>query len=758
MSDPTLRVRGARVHNLRDLDLELPLGGLTALVGPSGSGKSSLARDVLARLSERTLALARRRGARERTPPVAVDLVEGLPLVIYLGPDRPPPGERLGDLLDLLAPLAALAIREGETRCPSCGAVLPSLDPARAAARALHGPEGLALLVLAPLRRQSLGSLPALLAELSGQGFARVRLDGEVLPIDEVPPQDGRKPHDLDLVIDRLRTGPGRAQRLEEAIGLALVAGQGRALLERAGAGEASLVLPLGEAPWCPAHPELQFSPPRVERLAGADPNEGAALRWPGVAPTWPALLELPVERLAERLQTRAAADGAVTPEPLRRRLEALLSLGLGGLELGRPTRALSRGEYDRARIAWASTLDLPDALYIFDDLLAHLGPADRPPVRARLRALADAGRRLWVLDHDALLARQADTALVFGPGSGTHGGRLLWQGRGAALPPTALPPLPDPPTPPHPPSTSGPRLTGEALLPWGPAAIPLVPGTFLLLHGPSGAGKSRLIEELLRPALAAHRDGQPLPTGLRVEGVGPGTPLLVLDEAGRASPPWAMTASTLGLWPHLRALLLATREARMAGVEEAALRLDRPGGRCARCEGSGLASPTDPDAEREDRPCPDCDGSRFTPPIARLRLKGHDLRGLWRVSLAEAAPLFQALPRLGEPLRAAVDLGLGHLPLGQPSASLSSGERQRLRLARELVRVGRARLRENAPIAVLDAPTAGLHPTQAEQVARALVDLARQGAVVVAASHDPALLRAADAALPLGRAEAQPA
>lgn len=764
---PYLRIRGARTHNLQGVDLDLPLRGLTAFIGPSGSGKSSLARDTIHAASRRSIAavIGEARAEEQAARALAgaqVDLIEGLPLCLYLGPE-PVRGEIcLADLLDLAAPLAALGLALVTVHCPECGRPLPVHSPTRIVEALCSLPPESKLVLMAPLARKRSQGLAGVLAEVVRQGFSRVRLDGSTHALEDLPQIDARLPHDLDLVVDRMRPGPEQRERLEEAVSTALAAGGGTLLAEQTDPSGEVVERSWSDRPWCPQHPSI---PQRRLRASDLLPSAGArsqaTLFWSHPELSWVRLLGSPLRDVVEQVE-RASPPGRLAGAQalLLRRAALAIELGLGDLPLHRLARDLSSGELARARLARSGALELPGSLLVLDDVLAHLDPVSAQRVRGCLERWAEQGRAVLVLDHDPVLARQSSRLFAFGPGSGRGGGALVWEGRGADLPAGLLDPVPDAAALPSPPEL-GLRLSGPALQALGLDPLFLPPGRLGVLRGPSGAGKSRLLHQLLAPALRARLSGDGLlPPGLlSLDGLTGEEQLLQVEAGNATTNPHAIVATSLGAWSPLRELLAATRQARMAGLDASSFRLDRAGGRCPECEGSGLVQGGRQErldaeglAEGTDEACPACDGRRFTPELLRVRIKGGSLPELLDFDLQSCAALFSAHRVLGPILAAAESVGLGHLPLGQSSRSLSGGERQRLRLARELARGGANRSQALlGRVFLLDAPTAGLHPIEATRVAKVLQQMAQRGATVLASTHDPTLMSLADYALDIG-------
>ena len=791
MSDPSpplLRIRGARTHNLRGVDLDLPLRGLTVLVGRSGSGKTSLAIDTIHAASRARLRAALGSEPHADAQPVA-SLLSGLPVTLAVTDQAPlRHSTRLMDVADLALPLGTLGAGLGTVCCPVCDRPLPVRGLDAAAAELLGEPPGSRATLLAPVARGRTGSLAELVSEIARQGFSRVEVDGVAHRVEELPPVDARLPHDLDVVVDRLRLGPDRAERLEEALATALAAGQGRVLARVEGPGHQPMLRFWSERPWCPDHP-ADLEAPRANWLAGGGQGrcrscqgngrsqdiscldcagtglrvEVRTLRLGSLADRWPALLARPLHELASALRT-LAADGAMhqVRVDLLRRLDVLLELGLGSLPGTRTDGQLSSGELRLARLARALAVEVPGLMLILDEPTAGLDEDRAGRLLACLTRVAATGRPVLAVDHRRSLVDSADHVVAFGPEAGHRGGQVTWQGPGAQLPHALLPP---PPTPPVRHRTEGPAIVlagarGEGLGSLD-ARFPL--GALTAVRGPTGSGKSALVTGTLVPVVQAALGlvgSPPLPYDA-VYGLDQVTQLLTFDRSPLGRNSNAIVATTLSAWAPLRDLLSATRQARILGIDAARFRLDRPGGRCEACQGSGLEPApqglvfsANDDAEAE--ACTTCGGQRFQRDVLRVRLKGRSVAELLALDLDEAAALFAAHRRLGPPLLAARLVGLGYLPLGQSSCSLSAGEAQRLRLVRELARLGGfgpggEPRRQTGRMVVLDGPTVGLHPQDIAGLLELLRRLAEGGATVVVAGEEPRLVEAADHVIEVG-------
>ncbi len=789
----SIRVRGAREHNLQGVDLDLPREALVVLCGPSGSGKSSLAFDTLhaegrRRLVEALDARSRLALGAFRRP--RVDAIHGLTPTIGIAARRGSGSRRstVGTLTEAHHFLRVLFARAGVQHCTGCGRPVRRWSPPVVVARLLDLPEGTRLTLLAPVARGRPGSPRPLLDEIRRQGFARVRVDGETRRLDEPVVVDARIPHDIDVVIDRVRVREGVRGRLADAVETALRAGGGTVLVEAVPPGEAARTLGFSDRLRC-LDCGLDFPPLTPARFsfnspAGMCPTcEGLGVAGAGGRPCPSCrggrlradaasvrvgdldivgLSALPAAEARLRLRELAAVlageQAAVAAEPLAevdRRLGFLEAVDLGWMPLDRPADTLSAGEARRVRLAAQLGGELSGVTYILDEPTAGLHPRDGGRVLDALRRLRDLGNTVIVVEHDPAVIDAADRVVEFGPGAGRHGGRVVFAGA-----PAAMREAPE--------SATGPWLSGRRRLAEGPrrpppdrwlrvlgaaehnlrgvdVAIPL--GRLVAVTGVSGAGKSTLVRDVLSPALhrRLHRARRPAGRHAGIEGLDGLARVVDLDPTGARSPR-ANPATASGAFTAIRELFAKTREARLRGWGPGRFSFNRPGGRCEACRGEGVRRVEMELMPDVFVPCEVCGGSRYDPETLAVRYKGRTIADVLALSVEEAAALFARHPRPGRVLRTLVEVGLGYLALGQPGPTLSAGEVQRVRLARELARGG-----AGDTIYLLDEPTAGLHFVDVERLLAALRRLVDAGNTVVAVEHHLGFIAAADHVVDLG-------
>jgi len=777
-------VINARENNLRGVDLELPTGALIVFTGVSGSGKSSLAFDTLHAEGRRRLvdALASsQRALLNAGSRPAVDAISGLPPTLAVAQRGGAAAGRrttVGTLTDVTPLLRILFARCGVQHCPTCDRIVTPRPPEAIVAAISASPAGKHLTLLAPRVRGEAGSHRSLLKGMQEAGFVRARVDGALVRLEDLPPLDARVPHDIDVVVDRIRTGPGKEGRLAESVRLALKAGDGRVIAELDGED-----LFFSEKAWCghcqASWPALSVRLLSFNRPGGAcetcgglgvvEEDEqrspcgscgggrlspvGAAIRLSGES--LPALSARPLAEVAERLD--AVGDPGVAPvvAELRHRLTVLSDVGLGYLALDRVGPTLSGGELQRVRLAGCAGSQLTGVLYVLDEPTAGLHPHDTTRLITLMERLRDAGGTVLVVEHDPAVIAAADHCVDFGPGAGPEGGAVVFEGSPEALAAADTP--------------TGRWLSGRAEAPPRPGRKPrryltlrgarghnlagldarFALRTFTVVTGVSGAGKSSLVFDTLQRALAGQlglTGPAPLPFDT-LEGAEDTLRLVSVDDAPVGRSPRSMPATALQIWDPIRRLFAATKEARIRGFSASHFSLAHRGGRCEACRGQGAVEVDLGFLAGVYVTCDHCQGRRFAPDTLAVRYRDLDLSEVLALTVAEARERFAGHPSLDGPLSAADAVGLGYLPLGRGAQTLSGGEARRVKLARELGRGGQ----KAGTIVLLDEPGTGLHPQDVAGVIEVLHRMVDAGSTVIAVAHDPMVVAAADRELRLG-------
>ena len=788
-----IEVRGARVHNLVDVDVDVPLHRLVAIAGVSGSGKSSLAMGVLyaegsRRYVEALSTYTRRRMAQAAR--AAVDSVRHVPAALALRQRPGVPGVRstFGTSTELLNSLRIMFSRLGSHLCPNGHRLAPTIDVA--AGLDLVCPE--CGVVFSPPGAESLafnsgGACPV----CTGTGTVRDVDDRTLVPdpgksieagavapwgmfglavMPQVVAELGVRidvpytkltSREREIVLD----GPAekRAIRVPSKSGklfdLNFTYRSARGAVREALANATSergvaRVQRFITAHPCPSCRGTRLSEAaRSARLDGLDLADATALTL-GDATSWvrnvPETLPLELRSMAEMICDQFLGTG-----------RRLLQLGLGYLTLDRAGGTLSTGERQRAQLARAVRNETTGVLYVLDEPSIGLHPANIDGLLGVVRDLLAGGNSVVLVDHDVQLLREVDWLIEIGPGSGAGGGTVVAQGtvEQIGVNPASLiggfltgaePVVVRTPVPEGEVFIGGAlRLTTAPIHTVHALDVTIPKGRLTTVTGMSGSGKTTLVLDSLVPALAAAQQGEPLPahvTALEAAGI---TRADVVDATPIGTNVRSTVATYSGVLDDLRRAFAATPAARERGLEAADFSYNTGSLKCPRCAGTGqivLDVQFLPDV---DIPCPDCVGTRYAPAADEISLETaagpRSLPRLLACTVAEAAVLLTALPTVQRKLQTLVDLGLSYLSLGEDTPALSGGEAQRLKLASELGRT------HTGALFVFDEPSVGLHPLDTRTLLRVLDRLLETGATVIVIEHDLDMIANADHVIDLG-------
>ena len=799
-------MRGAREHNLRGADVDIPRDALVVFTGVSGSGKSSLAFGTLYAEAQRryfeSVAPYARRLIRQVGAP-RVDEVTGLPPAVALEQRRSAPTGRssVGTVTTLSNSLRMLFSRAG--RYPEGAERLDSdafsPNTAVGACRECHG-----LGTVHRVTEESLVPDPSLtIREGAIAAWPGAWLGKNLRDI------TGTLGYDLDRPWRELPQGD-RDWLLftdeQPVVTVHPVREAGRIQRPYQGTYQSAKRYILHTF----ADTKSDTMRQRVQRfLVSADCPVcgGRRLRPEALAVTFQGydiagLAALPLERLAVLLRPSAeAADARDTPDAagpgdergvvenvaatlardLVARIEVLTELGLGYLSADRPTPTLSAGELQRLRLATQLRSGLFGVVYVLDEPSAGLHPADTEALLTVLDRLKDGGNSLFVVEHDMALVRRADWIVDVGPGAGEHGGEVLYSGPVPGLAGTEA-------------SATrrylfedrgegdGEGKGGEGTVcepaQWVSLSgvtrhnlrdldvdIPL--GVFTAVTGVSGSGKSTLVTQVLADLVAdrtgggAAQHGDPEDDSEDAEravstdpeaGVAVAKGLEAVDRLVRVDQkpigrtPRSNLATYTGLFDAVRKVFAATDEARARGYNAGRFSFNVTSGRCPTCQGEGYIAVELLFLPGTYAPCTDCHGARYNPETLEITYRGATVADVLAMTVDAAAGFLADVPAAARGLGALQRVGLGYLRLGQPATELSGGEAQRIKLASELQRV-----RRGHTLYLLDEPTTGLHPADTDVLMRELHGLVDAGHSVVVVEHDMAVVADADWVIDLG-------
>ncbi|MBA9077205.1 excinuclease ABC subunit UvrA [Rufibacter quisquiliarum] len=791
-------VRGAREHNLKNVNLTIPRDALVVFTGVSGSGKSSLAFGTLyaeaqRRYLESVSPYARRLFHQMAVP--EVDAIEGLPPAVALQQQRGTPTTRssVGSVTTLSNLVRMLYSRAGdyppgqpiiyaeafspntpEGACPTCHGLGRIYDVTE---------ESMVPDPSLTIRERAIAAWPTAWGG-QNQRDILVTLGYDVdTPWRELPQKD----RDWILFTEEqpvVPVYPGytpeqtrRAlQRNEEPNYMGTFTSARRHVFHTfANTNSPQMkkrVMQYMLHTDCPTCHGKRLNPASLSvTFAGYDITE---------------LSRLPLQRVAELLKPYAAASAQgnnkqATEHPeqlivkqriaqdLTARIQVLLDLGLGYLSLERSTPTLSPGELQRLRLATQLYSHLFGVVYVLDEPSAGLHPSDTVALLTALANLKKAGNSLFVVEHNLDVIRQADWLVDVGPAAGEKGGEILYSG-----PPEGLQEVPDSQTAAYlfgtAPGQMRPRRTPTGWLQLSgvtrnnlqnlSAAFPL--GVFTTVTGVSGSGKSSLVSQVLVELVAEHLGQEVQPEeeeadalespapqtlgGRIVSGMEHIRRLVRVDQKAIGRTPRSNMATYTGLFDHVRKLFSDTPLAKKRRYDAGRFSFNVAKGRCENCQGEGFVMVELLFLPSVYAPCPVCHGARYNAQTLEVTYRDLNIAQVLNLTVDAAWEFFDEEPAIHRALTVLREVGLGYLRLGQPATELSGGEAQRIKLATELQRLSRGNT-----LYILDEPTTGLHPADVEKLMAQLEKLVDAGNTVIAVEHTMRVAAASDWVLDIG-------
>lgn len=792
----SIHVHGARLHNLRDVEVQIPRDTLVAITGVSGSGKSSLAFGTIHGEAQRryfdSVAPFARRLIHTAIDPQVRD-VTGLPPAVAIEQRQAAASSRssVGTITT-----TGNTLRMVWSRCGDYPAGVEPVDsdhfspntavgacPECSGLGVVHRPTE-ASMVPDPTRSIAEGAIAAWPGAWLGKNYRDIiaTLGHDIDAPWQDLPQESRDwilfTEEQPVVTVVPVRDADRIHRPYQGTYSSAARYVMRTLSETKSATQRQRALRFVETSPCPVCDGRRLNP------------DALRVTWQGLAID--EAQQLPVSDLLPILRSRLdelpAEDGTASEAAerllltdLASRLDVLVTLGLGHLDLARPTPSVSTGELQRLRLATSLRSGLFGVVYVLDEPSAGLHPQDVEPLLAVLRGLVEAGNSVLVVEHDMAVVNACDWIVDVGPGAGSHGGEVLYSG-----PTDGLLEVSESVTARflHEPVHPGDIRSGDPREPSGQLAVtgierhnlhdlsvevPL--GAFTVVTGVSGSGKTSLLHGILeavgdRLARVEEQDeetdeeyaeaprgrtGAAQGSGTRVgrahaSGAGQPTRLVRITQQPIGRTPRSNLATYTGLFDHVRKIFARTPAARERSFTAGRFSFNTSAGRCETCQGEGAVSVELLFLPGTYSTCPTCGGARYNPETLEVAWQGWTIADVLALTVAEALPVFADEPAVRRALVALERLGLGYLTLGQPATELSGGEAQRIKLATELQKE-----RRSPTLYLLDEPTSGLHPADVHRLLATLHALVDAGHTVVVVEHDPAALATADRVIELG-------
>lgn len=782
-------LKKVKVHNLKSVDLTLTPFQLIVFTGVSGSGKSSLAFDTLYVEGQRryieSLSTYARRQLGELPKPDA-ELIEGISptIAIEQKSSGKNPRSTVGTLTGIYDFMRVLYARVGIAHCPISGQRVTPQSAAAIVHKVKHYPTLSKVIIFSPYARGKKGEFKEDFAELVRKGFMRVRLDGTIIDLGEEIKVAGNVAHDVDLVVDRLTIEEQNLPRLKEGISRALDLGAGvmsvlnletqeeelfseHAYSEKSGLSypplepqDFSFNHPHGMCPTCQGLGAIDNLEVICPSCKGSKIKPYPAATLVG-GKTIFAITSLPIQDTLDFFLSLSLShsDQLIAEELLKEiteRLKFLIDVGLHYLTLDRTSPTLSGGEAQRVRLSAQIGSGLVGTTYVLDEPSIGLHPRDNTKLIETLKKLRDKGNTVIVVEHDEETIAAADEIVDVGPLAGKKGGEIVAQGNLKTIMDSPL-------------SLTGGYLSGRLHIPIPKKrrtsksyltlkkashhnlknlTVDFPLGVFIGITGVSGSGKSSLITDTLFPLLSNELNGSELHAGKceGIEGISALDKVISIDQSPIGRTPRSNPATYIKVFDEIRDLFALLPEAVARGFKAGHFSFNVKDGSCPHCSGMGMTKIDMDFMEDEWTECTFCLGKRFDEKTLSIKYRTKTIHDVLMMTVAEGAEFFDSIPKIRDPLKTLLSVGLDYIRLGQPSPTLSGGEAQRIKLAKELTRPATGRT-----FYILDEPTTGLHFHDIQKLVSILQELVNRGNTVLVIEHNFDLIKTVDWIIDIG-------
>ncbi|WP_084024542.1 excinuclease ABC subunit UvrA [Holospora obtusa] len=805
----SITICGACQHNLKNISLTIPKDRLVVITGPSGSGKSSLAFDTLYAEGQRKYVESLSVYARQfldMMPKPEVDSISGLCPAISIEQKSIShnPRSTVGTVTEIYDYFRLLFARVGKVYSPETGLCIEPQSAGQMVQRIMALPESEKYVLLAPVVRGEKGEFKSIFSGLKKQGYGKVKIDDTFYDIEELPKLKKNTMHDVSIVIHRFRI-PNKEDlefkdTLMQSVEQALRLGDQYIIVEPLEKKTAP-TLHLSGKMSCPVSgfslPEIEprlfsFNSPygacrvcdglgvlnifcyensiedqndpdvcyqchgdRLGKAALCVKIQGAHIAQVGKWPldqlfSWVQHLEFTIEKDKRVISTPILRE-------IKSRLQFLMDVGLSYLTLSRASSTLSGGETQRIRLASQIGSGLTGVLYVLDEPSIGLHQRDNDRLIRTLHRLRDLGNSVIVVEHDEDTIRQSDHVIDMGPGAGYLGGYLIAQGTPSEIEA-------------HPDSLTGAYLRGEKKIPIPEilrsghvdkelkivdavvnnlknitVSFPL--GKMIGVTGVSGSGKSSLVMDTLCKGIRYLNQKREL-KGMCREILGTQfiDKMIEMDQSPIGRTPRSNVATYTGLFTLIRDWFAVLPDSKTRGYTAGRFSFNVPGGRCEHCKGDGVLCIEMHFLPNVYTTCPQCAGQRYNQQTLEVRYKDKNIGDVLKMSVTEALIFFEEIASIHKRLLVIDGVGLGYVQIGQGAPTLSGGEAQRVKLAKELTKRSTGKT-----LYILDEPTTGLHFNDVCQLLELLHRLADQGNTLIIIEHNLDVLKTLDWIIDVG-------
>ena len=790
-------IKKARVHNLKNVSLEIPKNKLIVFTGVSGSGKSSLAFDTIfaegqRRYIESLSPYARQfLGQMERAD---VDEITGLSPAIAIGQKALSHNPRsiVGTLTEIYDYLRVLYARLGEVFCPTCGTKIEKLSPEEMIDIILGMAKELnqkTVTILSPVVRGRKGEYYQLLYDFLNEGFEQARVDGKMHSLHDRIELSRNKIHNIEVLVDRVMISD--ESRLFEAVEGALQHSKGLVTV-LFGENTKNPTERLLSSHW--SCPEDGFSFPEIEpRLFSFNSPAGACVACGGLGKAEVFSKEICPECVGKRLKPEALSVriknkniyevSAMTIEEgfdffkeygkklnerqtmiahniikeINDRFKFLLEVGLDYITLNREAHTLSGGEAQRIRLASQIGSHLSNTLYVLDEPTIGLHERDTERLVNTLKALRDENNTVIIVEHDERTIKESDYLVDLGPMAGELGGEVVYSGPTKSIKDEKNKSLTlkylteevkiEVPKKRRWKETEEISIVGARANNLKNINVKIPLRKFICISGVSGGGKSSLLYDVLYENVARIKSRfKKLEDVSKITGTEYVDKAVIVDQAPIGRTPRSNPATYTGIFTPIRDFYTSLEEARVRGYTHSRFSFNVPGGRCESCQGAGFNTIEMHFMPEVEVPCEVCHGKRFSRETLQVKHKNKNISDVLEMTVNEAVKFFEHIYQITDKLKVLQEVGLGYLRLGQSATTLSGGEAQRIKLARELAApLGKKNLY------LLDEPSVGLHYHDIEMLLAVLNKLVDKGNSVVVIEHNLHIIKCADYIIDMG-------